>query len=206
MIRYADLDPNKKAFIFEFDNVLVPERDYLLQVYYLFANFIEFTETVPSAKELTDFFKTAFEHHGPEKIFDRAKQAFNLDEKYSENFRKLHFTARLPLKLLIYNPMLTLLQDIVVDRKQILLITNGDPEVQLNKIRQTEWNGLEKYMKVYFANETKPKPETNVFDMVLDQLKLLRKEIAIIGNSGIDEEFALACGVDYLNISLLEKE
>ena len=64
MLKYCDLDPNKKAFIFELDNVLFPERDYLLQVYYLFANFIEFTETVPSSTELTNFLKTVYEHHG----------------------------------------------------------------------------------------------------------------------------------------------
>ncbi|WP_026899390.1 HAD family hydrolase [Daejeonella oryzae] len=198
MLKYTDLEPNKKAYVFELDNVLIPERDYLLQVYYLFSNFIEFTETVPTGKELTDFFKTAYEHHGSENIFDRAKEAFNLDEKYRENFRKLHYTARLPLKLLLYNQMLTLLQELVIDRKQIFLITNGDTEVQLNKIRQTEWNGLEKYLKVYFAQETNLKPETNVFDIVLNQHQLIRKEITIIGNSAVDEEFALSCGVDYI--------
>ena len=34
---YNDVDPRKKAFIFELDNVLYPEKDYIYQVYYLFA-------------------------------------------------------------------------------------------------------------------------------------------------------------------------
>ncbi|MEO8794221.1 MAG: HAD hydrolase-like protein, partial [Daejeonella sp.] len=169
--------------------------------YYLFANFIEFTETVPTGKELTDFLKTAYEHHGSENIFDKAKEAFNLDEKYRENFDKLHYTAILPLKLLLYKEVLTLLQDIVVDRKQIFLITNGKLEVQINKIRQTEWNGLEKYLKVFFAEEIKLKPESDVLDQVLKDNNIVRKDIMIIGNSSTDEEFAASCGVDYVPVS-----
>ena len=35
-MKYSDIDPRKAAFIFEMDNVLYPEKDYLYQVYYLF--------------------------------------------------------------------------------------------------------------------------------------------------------------------------
>jgi FMN phosphatase YigB (HAD superfamily) len=201
MLKYSDLDPKIKAYIFELDNVLFHERDYLLQVYYLFANFIEFTETIPTGKELTDFLKTAYEHHGSEDLFDKAKEAYNLDEKYRDNFNLLHFKARLPLKLLVYSQMMTLLQEMVVDRKQIFLITNGNSQIQLNKIKQTDWNGLEPYLQVYFADEFTPKPYTDVFDVLIDQHKLIRKEVAIVGASGVDEEFALSCGVDYIQVT-----
>lgn len=199
MLTYSDLDSSKKGFIFELDNVLYPERDYLLQVYYLFANFIEFTETVPTSKELISFLKTAYENHGSEGLFGRASQVFGIDEKYKENFEKLHYTARLPLKLVLFNTMLTLLQEMVVDRKQIFLVTNGNPEIQLNKIKQVEWNGLEKYLVVYFADEVKPKPETNVLEVILSKHQLLRKDLIVIGCNDIDVEFASAAGVDYID-------
>lgn len=199
MLTYSNIEPGKKGFIFELDNVLYPERDYLLQVYYLFSNFIEFTETVPTSKELIDFLKTAYENHGQAGLFERASEMFNIDPKYKANFEKLHYTARLPLKLVLYNSMLTLLQEMVVDRKQIFLVTSGKPEVQLNKIKQTEWNGLEKYLTVYFADEIKPKPETDVLELILTKHQLLRKELVIIGNTDIDLEFAAACGVDFIN-------
>lgn len=201
MLNYSDLDPHKKGYIFELDNVLYPERDYLLQVYYLFANFIEFTETVPSSKELTAFMKTAYENHGPKGLFERASQVFGIDEKYKTNFEKLHYTARLPLKLVLFNSMLTLLQEMVVDRKQIFLVTNGNPEIQLNKIKQVEWNGLEKYLVVYFAEEVKSKPETNVLELILSKHQLLRKDLIVIGSNDIDVEFASASGVDYIDSS-----
>ena len=204
MLTYSNIDPAKKGFIFELDNVLYPEREYLLQVYYLFANFIEFTETVPTSKELIDFLKTAYETHGSTGLFERASEMFGIDQKYKENFDKLHYTARLPLKLVLYKSMLALLQEMVVDRKQIFLVTNGKPEVQLNKIKQTEWNGLESYLTVYFAEEIKSKPETDVLELILNKHQLLRKELVIIGNSDIDREFALAAGVDFINSSDFE--
>lgn len=204
MLTYSNIDPAKKGFIFELDNVLYPEREYLLQVYYLFANFIEFTETVPTSKELIEFMKTAYETHGPAGLFERASEMFGIDQKYKENFEKLHYTARLPLKLVLYNSMLALLQEMVVDRKQIFLVTSGKPEVQLNKIKQTEWNGLESYLTVYFADEIKPKPETDVLELILTKHQLLRKELVIIGNSDIDREFAAAAGVDFIHSSDFE--
>lgn len=197
---YKDIDSRKKAFVFELDNVIYPEKDYLLQVYYLFSNFIEFTEGIPSSAELTEFFKNVYHHHGEEKIFEKAKEAFGIDEKYRANFERLHHTAILPLKLLMYNEVLKLLQEIIIDRKQIYIITNGKPEIQLNKIRQLEWNGTEKYLKVFYAQEIKLKPEPDVLTYILNDNNLLRKEVMIIGASAIDEEFAACCGTDYIHI------
>ncbi|WP_423148137.1 HAD family hydrolase [Rubrolithibacter danxiaensis] len=200
MLTYQDIPSGKKAFVFELDNVIYPEKDYLLQVYYLFASFIEYTETFPPAADLLQFLKTSYEHKGATGIFDRAKEAFGIDEKYRENLDRLHKNARLPLKLLIYKNVLQLLQQIVVDRKQIFLLTNGNPEQQLNKIRQVEWNGLEQYLTVYFADEIKPKPETDVLLFLIDKYKLSRKEIIIFGSSETDQEFAASAGVDYIEI------
>lgn len=198
MLVYTDIDPAKKAFIFELDNVLYPEKDYLLQVYYLFASFIEYIETVPPANELTAFMKKVYENQGAERMFDKVKEAFGVDEKYRENFERLHLTARLPLKLLLFQSMLTLLQDIVVDRKQIFIVTNGNPQQQLNKIKQLEWHGLEDYLVIYFADEVAPKPDTTVLDQILSKYKLTRRDLVILGASDVDNEFAQSSGIDYI--------
>jgi len=201
MLKYIDLDHRKKAFVFELDDVLYPESDYLLQVYYLFSNFIEFTETFLQAADLIEFFKKSYLQHGDNGIFDRAKEVFAINEKYRDNFDRLYFTARLPLKLLLFSNVLTLLQEIVIDRKDIFIITNGKPEIQINKIMQTEWNGLENYLKVYYAQEISLKPESDVLSYILNKHSLLRKDILIIGNTITDKEFAASSGVDYLNVS-----
>lgn len=201
IFKYADIDTKKKAFVFELDDVLFPEKDYILQVYYLFSNFIEFTEGFPPAADMTEFMKNAYSHHGDDGIFDRVKEAFGIDEKYRENLERLYCTARLPLKLLLFDDVLKFLQDIVIDRKMIFILTNGKPEVQINKIRQTEWNGLEQYLKVYYAGELNLKPEPDALSYIMKEHNLNRNEILIVGANETDSEFAVSCGVDFLHVS-----
>jgi len=201
MLTYKDLDPSKKVFIFELDNVLYPEQDYLLQVYYLFANFIEFTEGFPPAADLTEFFKKAYFNHGDDGIFDRVQETFGIDEKYRENLTRLYKTARLPLKLILYPNVIRLLQDIVVDRKTIVIITNGLPEIQINKIMQTEWNGLEKYLKVYYVEEIVPKLASDPITYILQTEELQKQEVTYIKYEETDIEFTQTIGIEYLNIN-----
>lgn len=200
MISYSDFDPAKKAFIFELDNVLYPEKDYLLQVYYLFANFLEYMETVPPATDLIAFMQKAYEHQGKELIFEKAKEVFGIDEKYRENFLRLHREAKLPLKLLLYKEMLDLLQEITVDRKQIFLVTAGNPIQQLNKIRHMEWNGLENYLKVYFTDELEPKPAPGVLFNILKDYDLQPNDVVVIGTTEEDQLFAKNAAIAFVKV------
>src|SRR5690606_8319296 len=95
MLTYFDLEDDKKALVFELDDVLFPKKDYLLQVYYLFAHLLEYTEAAPPAADLTEFLKTAYEHHGEAGLFERAADAFAIDRKYKVQFEGMHTTARL---------------------------------------------------------------------------------------------------------------
>jgi FMN phosphatase YigB (HAD superfamily) len=193
MLNYADIAPKKKFFIFELDGVLYPERDFYLQIYYLFANFIEYVETVPPATDLTNFMKTVYEHHGPEVVFDRAVGAFGLDVKYRENLDRLLLTAQLPFKLELHPPVLSLLQELVLDRKQIFIWTKGNPEGQLNKIRQVEWKGLGQYLRVFFADEYES------LTVVLSENQLSTAEVLFIGSASLTE--AQQLGLDVLSVA-----
>lgn len=193
---------DKKAFILGLDNVLYPEKDYLLQVYYLFAEFIEYTEQI-NAADIIAFMQAEFVNHGDESIFEKTATKFNIPEKYKTNFELLHENARLPLKLLLYQQVLSFLQEVVVERKEIFLLVDGEPLQQVNKIKQLEWHGLEKYLKVYFSQEFEPKPSSKSIEFILDQHALKKNDILMIGNTLEDEGFALNVGVDYLAITKL---
>jgi phosphoglycolate phosphatase-like HAD superfamily hydrolase len=73
--------------------------------------------------------------------------------------------------------------------------------MQLNKIRQTEWNGLEHYLRVYFAEELKPKPDSGTIDRICEEHGLKRRRILVIGNTGIDSDFADGAGLDFVDVS-----
>jgi FMN phosphatase YigB (HAD superfamily) len=199
-MKYSEIDQRKSAFVFELDDVIYPEKDYLFQVYYLFASFIEYTELF-DAKVITDLMVTTYNTEGPDKVFDTVKEKFALDEKYRINFQHLLLTVKLPLKLLVYQTVLDLLQDIVVDRKKIFIVTNGNPALQLNKIKQTDWHSLETYLTCYFAEETLPMPESDVLELLMKEHNLKRNDILMIGKSKDSVLCAETCGVDYHSIN-----
>lgn len=180
MINYKDIEAHVTAVIFEFDNVLIPKKDYDLQVYYLFANFIEYLETFPPALQMVEFMSKRYEVHGNTNMFEEVVNAFGINVKYKENLELLFNNAKLPLKLLLYKEALELLQELVVNRKQIFILTAGKPEQQLNKIKQTEWNGLEKYLKLYFADEFSEVSPRAAMDYLLSENNLHQEEVLII--------------------------
>ncbi|WAC40300.1 haloacid dehalogenase [Pedobacter sp. SL55] len=143
---------NKKALIITLDDALYPKKDYLLQVYYLFSEFMAYTEQI-DAKAIVNFMSKEFTENGELGLFKKTAAKFDIPEKYEQNFNLLFETARLPLKLLLFKNVLNLLQEVVVDRRTISILVEGNPAEAINKMKQIEWNGLEPYLKVYFTVE-----------------------------------------------------
>jgi FMN phosphatase YigB (HAD superfamily) len=199
-MKYADIDKRKSAFIFELDDVLYPEKDYIYQVYYLFASLLEYTEHI-DAKHTLGILTAAYQAGEKENSFDQLKEKLYVNEKYRKNLAHLMVTAKLPLKLLLYKNMLNLLQEIVIDRKKPFIVTNGNPQQQLNKIKQTEWHGLENYLTVYFAEETFAKPEPDVIDLLIKDHNLQRRDLVMIENNAADRLCAEVCGIDYIGVN-----
>ncbi|RZJ76437.1 MAG: HAD family hydrolase [Flavobacterium sp.] len=199
---FEDIIKDSKAFVLGLDNIVYPEKDYLLQVYYLFSEFMAYSEQA-DANQILAFMKTEFEQTGVEEIFEKTASNFNLPDKYKANFDLLHQNARLPLKLLLYKQVLTFLQEVIVERKNIFLLVDGDPAMQLNKIKQTEWNGLDQYMKLYFTAEFKPKPNANSLQFIMESNEVFQADILLIGNAETDELFAQNAGVKYFNVTKL---
>ncbi|TCD26244.1 haloacid dehalogenase [Pedobacter psychrodurus] len=187
---------DKQIVIFELDDVLFPEKDYLLQVYYLFAQFIEYTEQ-KSAQPILEFMRAAYESNGTEKLFEETANQFAIDVKYQHNFDMLHQNARLPLKLLLYKNMLGFMQELVVDRKQIFIVTAGNPAQQLNKIKQTEWNGLEQYLTVYFVEEL-GLAKSEIFQNILNSNNLSHNQALVVGANKFDEQQSKLINLPYI--------
>lgn len=179
MLRYQDFPPEKKVFIFELDEVIYPKRDYLLQVYYLFANFLEFTETFPPQADLVAFFKDHLDRQGENMIFEHAAETFNFDLKYKEHFERLFVNAVLPVKLLMCDGVSELLHNIVRADKQICILTKGNPLMQLNKIKHIEWGTLASKLKVYFIDELEFR-NLDPLDYIANELQIAKNDFAII--------------------------
>jgi len=193
---------HKKAFVFELDNVIYPEKDYMLQVYYLFAQFMEYGEQM-DAGSMLQVMQDTYYKQGAGQVFDQAAAVFSVPEKYRLNFNMLLTAAKLPLKLLIFSEVLKFMQEIVIERKQIFLFTDGAPAIQLNKIRQTEWHGLESYLEVHFSAESKPKPSPEGLLGIQEKHQLKKADLLMIGKTATDRICAENAGIDFLNADKL---
>ncbi|MGY0037737.1 hypothetical protein [Pedobacter sp. NJ-S-72] len=67
-MKYQEHINTKQAFVFGLDDVLYPVKDYQLQVYYLFAQFIEYGEQI-DAQEIIRFMNETYLADGTEDIF-----------------------------------------------------------------------------------------------------------------------------------------
>lgn len=195
-MKYQEHINTKQAFVFGLDDVLYPVKDYQLQVYYLFAQFIEYGEQL-DAQEIIGFMNETYLADGAEDIFAKTAAKFDLPQKYIINFDLLQQNAKLPLKLLLFAPVLDFLKAVHAAGKPIFLLVEGDPVQQLNKIRQMEWNGLEKFLIVYFSAETGTFEQT--LDMIVLKHDLKKKEVLVIGKSLCDSVDNVEClSVDQL--------
>ncbi|MCO4291651.1 HAD hydrolase-like protein [Solitalea sp. MAHUQ-68] len=201
MQELIDRFPNKTAYIFELDNVIFPSKDYDLQVYYLFGQFMEFTfPGIHEGKRILDFLVNKHGTMSRSELIDATIDHFAITPEFKENFERLFRIARLPLKLLMFQQTLEFMQTLVADRKQIFIVTKGDPEEQLNKIKQIEWNGLEAYLKVYFVEETEPNDIPSTITKLLTENELLNQSIVMVGKT----TFKLS-EIDFIPISELVK-
>lgn len=192
----------KLAFVFDFDNTLYPEKDYLYQVYYMIGQFVEYQETFDHDK-VTKFLIDEFEANGRKNLFNKLIEKFGLKEEYMENMLRLLRTGRLPLRLLLYKEMEWVMNEVVKNNRLLFLLTNGNVEQQRNKIVQVEWNGLQKNLRCYFANETKPKPAPDALLLLISEHALTPEQVVFIGDSEEDEQCAKAAGVEFVNVSVL---
>lgn len=189
-----------KAYIFDLDNTLYPEKDYLYQIYYLIGIYLAERENV-DAKAITDFLIKEFENAGRRSLFNKVLQEFKLNMEYLPDLLEIQRKAKLPLKLYLYRDVYEVLKKIEETSASLFILTNGNTDQQLNKIRQLEWLGLDKRIKVYFAAEYAPKPAPDAVVHILTTQNFQREEIIFIGDSIEDESCAKSSGVDFIHIS-----
>lgn len=189
---------NKKAIILDFDDVLYPKKDFLLQVYYLYANFVEFTNYQPCANELLQTLKEEYVSRGETNVFSVAVQKFPEISAFKENFERLHHQAQLPLKLLAFPNIAQLIKRFQEEDKPVLLLTAGDPLMQLNKIKQIDWQELKPTLKVYFEDELRFR-QLAPLNYILDEHDLEPNEVGYIGLAKSILEEAKDLGMETLS-------
>ena len=184
--------------VFDFDNTIINELDYIFPIFNETLNSIEIDQK--SKKELESCYVNHFQKFGSKGIIDALNVEIHKKEiflkKYVENLRE---PRMLPEKIMCDESFKKFVNSKYFSPKTIIIISNGNPLQQKNKFNNTNFEGIEKRVKLICANEYEPKPSPSSFN----ENFLEKKQYLYIGDSIVDIEFAQNARIDFLNITSL---
>lgn len=189
-----------KLIVFDLDNTLILERDYLFGAYEEISNQIESACLVDKLK-IKNYLKDEFINNGRTKLFDKMINRFNISKIEIKVILNI-LRSYTPLKKITLIENMKLILQVLKDEKiPYVIFTNGNVDQQKNKVANIKWDGL--LTDVIYANEINPKPNPISFSNYLlkNKIKINKSEILMIGDSVVDELFAENFGIDFSHIS-----
>ncbi len=227
----SEILSNYDTIIFDLDDTLYPEISYLIPAFKAISKEIEAEYTV-NAAEVASFLINTFEKKGRSMLFNKCFNHFLKSENEAENERKndeqviarheategvyfedmpiakyLHIlrTVKIAEKIALFPYAYRLIPQLLAEKKQIFVLTNGNPKQQRNKIAHLDWQNLDAQITFVFANEFAPKPSPSVFsDFLVPNFHLKTKKTLFIGDAETDAEFSQNVGFDFLHVDYLK--
>jgi phosphoglycolate phosphatase-like HAD superfamily hydrolase len=212
---------NYDTIIFDLDDTLYPEIEYLKPAFKAISEAFEGKYAV-NALEVEHFLVTTFEQEGRQMLFKKCFCHFvnkedegNNEAENEQNTEGAYFydmpigqyleilrTVKIAEKIALFPYVYALIPQLVAEKKQIFVLTNGNPKQQRNKIAHLDWQNLDTYITFVFANEFAPKPSPRVFSDFLEPNFYLKTNKALfIGDAETDAEFSQNVGFDFLHVS-----
>jgi putative hydrolase of the HAD superfamily len=183
-----------RSLIFDLDNTIFDENIFLHQGYFRISHFLNSRYGI-DANEVLNFLWSSFLNGSRSNLFNKMLVHFNLEKMISIENLLAVFRNMENQKLAI----LEYFQDFLLRNIDFYVITNGNLLQQSSKFMAL---GLHKYsqcLEVIYAESFASKPKVDSYHF-LQTKRVLNKPI-YIGDSGIDEEFARNCSIEFLKIN-----
>ncbi len=180
-----------KYYLFDLDNTLIDETQYLFAVYSKIAKDVSLDKNE---------FINLFLNEGRDKLFNKIIKRNKLPDTCLQDFLYTLRNIKLPHKLVIFPSIFDLLKKLTILNKNILVVTNGNVNQQKNKIDQIDWQGIENDIQFVLANLIAPKPSMKLFNYLKKEYCLIEQETIMIGDSITDEEFARNSNISFQNV------
>lgn len=190
--------------IFDLDNTLYNENEYLFEGYKNIAKHIESKYNIKFL-DTYNFLKNRFLEGGRINLFNNMISYFELDENELSSILELLRTYKPKHKFHIFPIMKNFLYEIETTQTDYVIITNGNVQQQKNKVDHILWGKLNP--KIVYANLFKPKPYPDSFlDYLSKQNKKYKREkVLLIGDNEIDNEFAKNIKCKFMNVKSILK-
>jgi len=186
----------KRTIIFDLDNTLYLERNYLFIVYEEISKryYPEVSENV------FNFLCNNFSKYGRGNLYQKLINEFgrklSLDQ-FLECLRSTNIHNKIDV-LPWFRKFCSHTDNQICGN----IITNGNVEQQINKIESICWPENFKLVNVIYANKYEPKPSVASFRILANKIELFRP--IYVGDSAIDKKFAQNTNVDFFNVTTIE--
>lgn len=185
--------------IFDLDNTLYDENIYLFRAYEEIAFYLSQKYAHVLEYEINHFLKNEFLKNGRESLLNKLFIAFDINDEL-KNCLKIMRTVQFQQKITLTNRGKVLVEK-AISQSKVIILTNGNPMQQKNKIKQIDWGNFSKDIEVIYANEYEPKPSSKVFeDYISKSYNVQSEKVLMIGDNIVDEEFAKGIGCSFINI------
>ncbi len=190
---------NYKAVIFDLDNTLYDETEFLFPAYKVISNYIA-NKSGYNANAYETYLIDSFSNFGRSYLFDKLIYDFQLQNitTVEELLKILHSYQP---SLAIYENVLSIIEELIFKEKTLFILTNGNHIQQRNKITALNIPIRFPMITVIYANEFKPKPSPYCVNLIMKKYKIKNTQILIVGDSFIDKSTAENSDIDFLNIS-----
>ena len=196
------------SVIFDLDDTIYPEIEYLKKAYRFIAQSVIKAENClnTTEDEIFNFLVYTFTNEGRDKLFQKMIAKFNINYYPLENFLScLHNVPLNENELKVYSHIQDLLIKLSKQSKLIFILTNGNISQQRNKINSLNIK-LSLFKEIIYASSNGKefeKPNPFFVHKIITNYSLEHINVLFIGDSEIDKATALNAGINYLNVSKL---
>lgn len=195
---------NYSLFIFDLDNTIYNEEDYLFQAYEAVASRFSDMAAGHDKKSLYETLKQLYYKEGREKLFDKFLASAGIDYSFMPECLNILRNFKPEKPLIIYNNAAEVLKNLSEKKKNIFILTNGNTDQQRNKIRNILWNGLDKHIRFIYADDIEPKPSPAGVHYILRITNTEPGNALFVGDKDTDRQCAESGGIAYLDVSGLD--
>ena len=183
----------ERTLIFDLDDTIYDEKLFLFGAYKEISKQIGGMADV-AERDVYSFLVNNFLISGREYLFDKLLINFKIKNNFiKDTCLQVLRTYCQPEAISPFPYFLILLENTPFDGAKFFIITNGNVNQQKNKMLSLNLTNHRERLITYYANEYKPKPHRNVFDVLSSEFSLFNP--IYIGDSDVDRNFAVSCGI-----------
>lgn len=183
-------------YLFDLDNTLYRETDYLFPAFKEIAGIIA-SKTDRDAEEMARYLRVEFNQTGRKHLLNKMIEKFSITDTSITEMLHIMRTVN-PGQIRMYADAYRTLIQLKNKNKKLAVITNGTVQQQKNKINHIEWGDLDGSIEFIFADETERKPSPASLNLYLKNHDLRNDQVVFIGDGVEDERAASSAKILFI--------